>query len=105
MKKAGIASRSLAIPARKGRLQGGSLPVFRLRAAHTISTVVAQIAVAVSYRDRSAVIATRRVALKTRELFTAISVGHSCQYVDRRLRLGVTLAFRTVCGVPVAGGG
>ena len=55
----------------QGGLLGASSPVNPLRATHAGATIVAEVAIAIAYGDRSAVVATGGVALKTGELRVA----------------------------------
>ena len=55
-----------------------------LAASEAISAVVAEVAVAVADRDRSAVVARRRVDLELREL--ALTVGRAGARVDGHLQ-------------------
>jgi hypothetical protein len=54
----------------------------RSATTETVSAVVAQITVSVSYRDRAAVIASRCVALESAELFAA-TILTDCRRGDR----------------------
>lgn len=62
-------------PLDESKAARGFRPLGPLRAAHTVSTVVAKVAVSVADRDGSTVVTAWRVALKPSELITLASAS------------------------------